>query len=43
LKLNDIDIDATQEEKYVTFLQLAEGTLSEAELAGWIRSHLQSI
>ena len=42
LKLNDVDIDASQEEKYLTFLQLAEGTLSEEELAEWIRSHLQA-
>ncbi len=42
LKLNNIDIDATQEEKYLTFLQLAEGTLSEEELTKWIRSHLQA-
>ena len=42
LKLNDVDIDATEEEKYLTFLQLAEGTLDEEELAAWIRSHLES-
>lgn len=42
LKLNNIDIDATQEEKYLTFLQLAEGTLSEEEFAKWIRTHLQA-
>ncbi|MEO2047095.1 MAG: type II toxin-antitoxin system death-on-curing family toxin [Pirellulales bacterium] len=42
LKLNDVDIDASQEEKYLIFLQLAEGTLSEEELAEWIRSHLQT-
>jgi len=40
LKLNNTDINATQEEKYLTFLQLAEGTLSEEALAEWIRSHL---
>jgi prophage maintenance system killer protein len=42
LKLNDVDIDATQEERYHTFLQLAEGMLSEDELAEWICSHLQA-
>ncbi len=41
LKLNNTDINATQEEKYLTFLQLAEGTLSEEELAAWIHLHLQ--
>lgn len=37
LVLNGSDFQATQEEKYLTFLKLAEGKLSEAELAGWIR------
>ncbi|NOY42975.1 MAG: type II toxin-antitoxin system death-on-curing family toxin [Planctomycetes bacterium] len=41
LKLNNTDIDATQEEKYLAFLQLAEGLLGEEELVEWIRSHLQ--
>jgi hypothetical protein len=27
-------------EKYLTFLRLAEGQLSEQQLAGWIRQHL---
>jgi death on curing protein len=43
LKLNGLDLNASQEEKYLTFLQLAEGLLSEEELAGWIRSHVSSI
>lgn len=40
LLLNGQDLEASPEEKYLTFLQLAEGRLSEQELAGWIRSHL---
>lgn len=40
LKLNGRDIEASPEEKYLTFLRLAEGRLSEPELAGWIRDHL---
>lgn len=40
LKLNGLDFDATAEEKYVTFLQLAEGALSEEDLAAWIRARL---
>lgn len=40
LKLNGWDFEASPEEKYLTFLQLAEGRLSEQELASWIRDHL---
>lgn len=40
LKLNGSDIDATDVEKYQTFLGLAEGTVSEGELTDWIRSKL---
>lgn len=38
LLINGADLEATQEEKYVTFLRLAEGRLSEDELAAWIRA-----
>jgi len=37
LLINGADLVATQEEKYVSFLRLAEGGLSEDELAEWIR------
>ena len=37
LLINGADVEASQEEKYVTFLRLAEGGLSEDELAGWVR------
>lgn len=40
LLLNGFNIEATQEEKYLTFLKLAEGNLSEEELADWIRQNL---
>jgi death-on-curing protein len=40
LVLNGYDINATREEKYLTFLSLAEGTLSEEELAAWIKLKL---
>lgn len=40
LLLNGQDIEASAEEKYLTFLKLAEGRLSEHELASWIRDHL---
>jgi death-on-curing protein len=40
LLLNGRDLLASQEEKVITFLRLAEGSLSEAELADWIRDRL---
>jgi death-on-curing protein len=40
LLLNGFNLTATQEEKYLTFLKLAEGNLSEEELAQWMRSRL---
>ena len=40
LKINGADISASQDEKYATFLRLAEGSLSEEELAEWIRQKL---
>jgi len=40
LKLNGLDLAADPEAKYLTFLQLAEGLLSEDELAAWIERHL---
>ncbi len=39
LMLNGNDIQASKEEKYLTFLRAADGSLSEEELANWIRSH----
>ena len=39
LVLNGRDIEASREEKVLTFLRLAEGELSEDELAAWIRAH----
>ena len=42
LLLNGMNLVATQEEKYSTFLSLASGELSEEELANWVRVHLDS-
>ena len=39
LALNDIELTASQKEKYVTILRLAEEEISEEILAGWIREH----
>lgn len=43
LILNGFDISATQEEKYMTFLNLAAGNLSENELTQWIKEKLVMI
>lgn len=41
LQLNGYGIRASQEDKYTAFLSLAEGRLSEEELAGWLEMHCQ--
>lgn len=38
--LNGVDLDATQDDKFLTFLNLAEGAISEDELADWIRERI---
>jgi len=43
LLLNGFDLKVSQEEKYLTFLKLAEGEIDEASLAEWIRAHLQKL
>jgi death on curing protein len=43
LRLNQMDIDAVDSEKYLTFISLADGSLSEEELAEWIRTRLISL
>lgn len=40
LALNGVDLDASDEDKYVTMIVLAEGSLSEAEFAAWLRQHI---
>ena len=42
LLVNGANLEASQEEKYLTFLRLAGGSLSEEELADWIRQRLKS-
>jgi len=39
LRFNGIRIVAPREEKYSTYLRLADGSLSEQALAEWLRSH----
>ncbi len=40
LKINGYDIQASEEEKYYTWIDLATSKISETELADWIRKHL---
>jgi death on curing protein len=40
LILNAVDLKATQDDKVLTFLNLAEGAISEEELADWIRKRI---
>jgi len=40
LRLNGFDLSATQEERYRTFLALADGSLSEQALLVWLETHL---
>ena len=40
LLLNGVNLEANQDEKYLTFLQLAQGTLTEEQLADWIRERI---
>ena len=41
LILNGSDINASQEDKYLTILNLADGSLAEADLAEWIRKRIE--
>lgn len=40
LALNGADLVASDEDKYVTMIALAEGSLPEAEFATWLRQHI---
>jgi len=41
LILNGVNLDATQDEKALTFVNLAEGAISEEELGDWIRKRIR--
>jgi len=43
LNLNGYDFDASPSETYTQFLGLAEGLISEEQLATWFREHLYSM
>ena len=40
LLLNGVNLEASQDEKYLTFIQLAEGTVTEEQLVDWIRKRI---
>ena len=40
LALNDVKLDASDEDKYVATIALAEGSLSEAGFAAWLRARI---
>lgn len=42
LALNDAALAASEEEKYVQMLALAEGSLPEADFAAWLRPRLRT-
>ena len=41
LELNGVELTATDEEKYVAILALAEGKLPERDFAAWLRDRLR--
>ncbi len=41
LLINNHDIHAPSDEKYLTFVSLADGTLDEPALAAWVRSRIR--
>ena len=40
IALNDAELVATEQEKYIAMLSLAEGSLEEAAFAEWLRPRL---
>lgn len=43
LRINDHDLRATQEERYLTFLALAAGEIDEAEFTAWLSEQLIAV
>ena len=40
LLLNGVNLEASQDEKYLMFMELAKGMLTEKQLADWIRKRI---
>lgn len=43
LRLNGFELNATPADKYLAFISLAEGSLSEEELVDWLRERLAAV
>nr|WP_255682281.1 type II toxin-antitoxin system death-on-curing family toxin [Luteimonas sp. BDR2-5] len=43
LRLNGIDIDAPQQDRYLAWIALAAGDLDESALAAWLRERLRPV
>ena len=43
LVINGYQLTATPQDKYITFLNLAEGTFTEDDLAEWLRDRLTAV
>lgn len=43
LRLHGIQLEASQEDKYLTFLRLAEGDVTEQELSAWLEAHSRQV
>ena len=43
LAINGADLDASDEDKYVAMLSLAEDSLDEAGFAGWLRQRIRPV
>jgi len=41
LALNDVELEASAEEKYAAMMGLAAGNLAETDFAAWLRPHLK--
>ncbi|WP_374607735.1 type II toxin-antitoxin system death-on-curing family toxin [Thermomonas sp.] len=42
LAINDVELDASSQDKYLQMLSLADGSLGEADFAAWLRPRLRS-
>lgn len=42
LAINDVELDASSEDKYLQMLSLADGSSGESDLAAWLRPRLHS-
>jgi death on curing protein len=43
LRLNGVDLEASMQQRYETFLALADGSIDEAALVAWLQRHQRAI